>query len=740
VDEQMNRKVKLRSIILGGVCTLFFLCLIGRLYWVQIVEASELMEKAEKNWEENKILSPVRGTIYDRNGEILAQDATAYTVAVNPKLINEQGLADEVVEGLAPILNMTIPEKKQKLYSLVTARQSDGSFYLQREIRNEGWKISQDVAEQIRRLIEKKNWAGVYLLEDQKRYYPADELAAHVLGYTDKEGNAIMGLEMYYDEYLRGIPGEIHYERDLLGYELPNAKVQYKPAVDGKSLRLTIDENIQLILEQAIQKAYDQYAPKHISAVAVDPRTMELLGMAVLPNFNPNEYWRFSSFQDFFNVAVGAQYEPGSTFKIVTLAAAVEEGLFNPNETYRSGVIYVRGTPIKDHNNGQGWGEITYLEGLKRSSNVAFVKLGYERLGGEKLRDYILNFGFGAKTGIDLPGETAGIIDFKYDTEIATATFGQGKVAVTAIQQIAAVSAIANGGKLMRPYIVKEIIDPKTNQIVTSFSPQVIRQVVSEETARKVAEYLEQVVSDQSVGSGWRAYIEGYRIAGKTGTAQKVINGRYAEGKYVVSFIGFAPVENPQIAVIVIADEPELNGDYRLGGEVVGPVFKEIMGNSLRYLGVSNTAKESKQLPPSRTLTVPDVKHLSVSAAENKLLNAGLNVELLGHGANVVSQFPETGTETVQGQRIYLLTSQPENIEIPDLTGKSMRDALQVCSLLELECEVEGEGYVSGQTLTSRGGSRVLQLVFSPPQQFLQKPEEEDAEQPAEDGAAEPEP
>ena len=736
----MNRKVKLRSIILGGVCTLFFLCLIGRLYWVQIVEASELMEKAEKNWEENKILSPVRGTIYDRNGEILAQDAIAYTVAVNPKLINERGLADEVVEGLAPILNMTDPEKKQKLYSLVTAKQSDGSFYLQREIRNEGWKISHDVAEQIQKLIEEKNLAGVYLLEDEKRYYPANELAAHVLGYTDKEGNAVMGLELQYDEYLRGIPGEIHYARDLLGYELPNAKVQYKPAVDGKSLRLTIDENIQLILEQAIQKAYDQYTPKHISAVAVNPHTMEVLGMAVLPHFNPNEYWKFSSFQDFFNVAVGAQYEPGSTFKIVTLAAAVEEGLFNPNEKYQSGVIYVRGTPIKDHNNGQGWGEITYLEGLKRSSNVAFVKLGYERLGGEKLRDYILNFGFGAKTGIDLPGETAGVIDFKYDTEIATATFGQGKVAVTAIQQIAAVSAIANGGKLMRPYIVKEIIDTKTNQVITSFSPQVIRQVVSEETARKVGEYLEQVVSDQTVGSGWRAYIEGYRIAGKTGTAQKVIDGRYAEGKYVVSFIGFAPVENPQIAVIVIADEPELNGDYRLGGAVVGPVFKEIMGKSLRYLGVASHAKEIKQLPPSQTVTVPDVKNLSVSAAENKLLNAGLNMELLGHGANVVSQFPDAGTATVQGQRIYLLTSQPENIEVPDLTGKSKRDALQVCSLLALECEVEGEGYVSAQTLSSRGGSRVLQLVFSPPQQFAPESGEEDAEQPAEGAPAEPEP
>jgi len=417
------------------------------------------------------------------------------------------------------------------------------------------------------------NRMGVYMIEEQKRYYPSNELAAHVLGYMDKDGNPRSGVEYRYHELLKGTPGSIHYIKDLLGYELPDGEVGFEPAVDGKSIRLTIDQNIQSYIEQALLAAYEKYEPKSMSAIAVNPKTMEILGMANLPVFNPNRYWDFASQADFYNHAVLSLYEPGSTFKIVTLAAAEEEGLFHPDDTFQSGSISFPewgSKRIHDHNR-TGWGEITYLEGLKRSSNVAFVKLGYEKLGKEKLSEYIHAFGFGQPTGIDLPGEGVGDVDFRYPIEVANATFGQG-VTVTVLQQIAAVSAIANGGTLMKPYLLKEVIDPETGEVIERTEPQAVRRVVSEETARKVAEYLEQVVADREIGTGRDAYIEGYRVAGKTGTAQVVENGTYASDKWLVSFVGFAPVENPRIALIVIADEPKVD-DYRMAGRGLPPGF-----------------------------------------------------------------------------------------------------------------------------------------------------------------------
>lgn len=711
----MDKKIKLRSLFIGGLFTLFFVGLFFRLYTIQVVEASELMGKAMNVWQDSEELQPTRGSILDRSGNVLAQDGVAYTIAVNPSMIHNQGKAKEVTDKLAPILGMTSGEKYKELYAHVTAKNKEGKYLYHREIRIEGWKVDKEVRDQVVDSFggdEGKMMAqGVMAAETTKRYYRGNEMAAQLLGYVDKDGNPKSGIEYRYHQYMKGEAGSIQSMSDGSGYNLPNSEVEYTPVVDGYDIELTIDESIQMFMEQAMRSAYEQYKPKEMIALAVNPKTLEILGLVNMPNYDPNRYWEADT-ASMNNAAAMSVYEPGSTFKIVTLAAAVEEGLFDPNDTYLSGQIKVPGTTIHDHDR-RGWGEITYLQGLKRSSNVAFVKMGYEMLGKEKLVRYIKDFGFGEPTGVDLPGESTGDVSLRWDSDYAVATFGQG-VTVTALQQIAAVSAIANGGKLMKPYLLKSVIDPETGKIVEAFGPQVVRQVISEQTAKEVSGYLEQVVSDQEIGTGRKAFLEGYTIAGKTGTAQLVVDGKYAEDKWVASFIGFAPVEDPQIALIVIAAQPEIV-DYREAGNVVAPVFKEIMGKSLHYFGIASKGPEGGVVTiNSGEEQVPDVTDKTLVGAENEAIRHSIQLEILGGGQKVVEQFPEAGSVVGPGQKLYVLTEPAEQVELPDLTGKSKRDVIQLCSLLDVHCTFDGEGYVSSYTEESAEGARLLTAQLAP--------------------------
>jgi len=692
--------------------TLLFVVLVVRIYVVQVVHAEFWLAKAKETWSASETIPAVRGKIVDRDGNVLAMDVAGYTVAVSPQFLNELGLVDEVVNKLHELLG----KPKDELYDIATKRTAEGKFYRQREVRNEGWKIDKELAdriadyrEELRNRVGEKE-VGLYLLEEQKRFYPKNSLAAHLIGYINKAGEAMNGIELSLDELLRGKDGRIKYERDGNRVQLQNGHVEYDPVVHGKNVRLTIDSDIQYYIEKAIKETYDKYEPKSITAIAADPKTMKILGMASLPSYNPNVYWETEPGAD-FDYAIKGLYEPGSTFKIVTLAAAVEEGVFDPDETYMSGSIRVADQTIRDHRR-EGWGEITMLEGLKKSSNVAFVKLGYEKMDTSTLKRYIDAFGFGQPTGIPLKGELAGMVAPRYATEWATLTFGQGRVQVTPIQQIAAVAAIANGGVLMQPQLVEAIEDPSDGS-VQRVEPKAVRRVISEETARKVGEYLEQVVAD---GTGKNAYIEGYRIAGKTGTAQKVVNGGYEEGKYIVSFIGYAPVEDPKIVVYVVVDEP--NDPYAGGGSVAAPVFKEIMLQSLRHLGIgpSNAVKAlNTGARKERVVTVPEVTELTVSQAREELRARSLNLEVVGQGATVLQQIPKAGASVSPSQRIYLITEERSKLQVPDLTGLPLRDALEICSLLELRCFVEGEGFVASQSLSEEAGGRVLRLVLEPP-------------------------
>jgi|HigsolmetaGSP12D_1036236.scaffolds.fasta_scaffold00784_4 penicillin-binding protein 2B len=727
---RMIRKIKARTLIVGGVFTLLFFALLGRVFWVQVVNAAFWADQARKTWMTTKPIPQERGSILDRNGIVLAGDAVAYTVAVSPKIIHqldaenpEWKIEDQIVSKLHAVLN----KQESELRQIVDAKMNDGSYYPQREVRPEGWKVDKDVYDRLVRFKEElqkltgKQDVGLYFLEEKKRYYPNGSLAAQVIGYEDKEGVGIMGLEKQYASVMEGSPGSIRYEKDGIRTQLPNGEVELKPAVDGKNVTLTIDRDIQFYIEQALREAYDRYHPVSATAIAADPNTMEILGMASLPDFDPNRYWLASgNMSAFKNNAIQSRYEPGSTFKIVTLAAAVQEGLFNPNEKYKSGSIRVADRTIHDIKRN-GWGEITFLEGLKRSSNVAFVKLGYEKLGAEKLRKYINAFGFNEKTGIDLPGEISGLIAFhdEYPTEVATAAFGQGNP-VTPIEQVAAVAAVANGGKLMQPHVVKAITDPATGKTET-VQPKMIRQVISPETSRKVSEYLEQVVSDQEIGTGRNAYIPGYRIAGKTGTAQTVVDGKYSPDKYVVSFIGYAPVDKPKIVLLVMMDRPDV--PEAGGGALAAPIFKQIMEQSLQHLGIQpDLPKETEPADETDgkdavgpvTAQVPDAVGQEVAQAKKTVENSGFDVEIVGKGSKVLQQLPKAGSILPQSQRVYLLTDAQVGT-VPSLTGLSLRDALEMCSLLGASCSVEGEGYVAAQTASRSGGQLQIHLTLAPP-------------------------
>ncbi|WP_340025151.1 penicillin-binding transpeptidase domain-containing protein [Paenibacillus sp. FSL K6-1096] len=720
----MVKRIKLRTLFIGGCITLFFLVLVGRVFWIQVLNAEKWQETAAEQWAHTSTIKAVRGVIADRNGNVLASDVPAYTVVVNPEVIAEKKIGDEVIQGLHELLGKPVDELKK----LVEAKDKEGKYLTNREIRNEGWKVDEEMKDKVTAFVEKLKKehntleTGVGLVREQKRYYPKGSLAAHILGYTDRDGTARMGLEKLMDTQLAGVDGKLYYQSDGKGVKLPDSKDTFQPVVNGSNFKLTIDSTIQYYIEEAMKKAYAEYRPKSISVIAADPKTMEILGLANMPTFNPNEYFDLN--QDaagFFNHAIMTRFEPGSTFKIVPLAGAVQEKLFDPNASVHSGSIRIKGysKPIYDMNRA-GYGTISFLDGVKRSSNVAFVKFGYEMLGKDRLLKYINDFGFSEKTGIDLPGEITGLVnpDPNRPIENATLAYGHGKLLVTPIQQLTAMAAIANGGKLMVPHVVKEITDPNTGK-TTVTQPEVVRQVLSEASARETGSYLEQVVADQQIGTGRHAFIEGYRVAGKTGTAIKPDGkGGYDRDKVRSSFLGYAPANDPKIVVFVTIDEP---ADAAGGGAAAGPVFKEIVSQALPYMGVPKAGDvanpDSKKTPKAQAVVqrkAPDLTGKTVKAARQQLINQGFDFEAVGQGANVVSQYPEKDTTLTAGQRIYLISEQGDNLTLPDLRGQSLRDALEILNLLKVGITIDGEGYVTEQTESKNNGKTQVALKLSP--------------------------
>lgn len=634
-----NVTVRKRLSLVLFIGFLLFLIIDVRLGYVQFFVGNKLTALAKDSWSRDIPFEPERGKILDRNDVVLATNQSAPTVLVVPRQIENPA---EAAEKLAAVLNMS----KEKAYKKITENES--KVY----INPEGRKISHEKANEVRALGIK----GVYIAEDSKRHYPFGSYLSHVLGFAGIDNQGLTGLEKNYDEELKGEKGSVQFYSDAKGRRMPDIADDYTAPEDGNDLRLTIDSRIQTIVESKLDIAEAQYNPDGIIAIAMNPNNGEILAMSSRPDFDPANFRNVP--QEIYNrnLPVWSTYEPGSTFKIITLAASLEEGKVNlDNDHFNDpGFAKVGGATLKCWKRG-GHGQQTFLEVVQNSCNPGFVELG-QRLGKDTLFQYVRDFGFGQKTGIDLQGEGTGIL-FKPENvgpvELATTSFGQG-VAVTPIQQVTAVAAAVNGGTLYKPYVAKEWIDPVTGKVVKSNKPEAKRNVISEETSKQVRYALESVVAK---GSGGGAYVDGYRVGGKTGTAQKSKKGGgYLQNNHIVSFIGFAPADDPQIVVYIAVDNPK--GTVQFGGVVAAPIVGDIMRESLPILGIekrdNQIEKEIRLWTDKKYLEVPNLIGLTKKELQQQLMNIKLDIS--GEGNVVVDQAPNAGERVQEGTtlRIHL--------------------------------------------------------------------------------------
>lgn len=626
---------RLFSILIIAIIAFIGLCV--RLSYVQLIEGAELSQKAEDSWRRNIPYVAKRGEIWDRNGTRLAYNISTPTVWAIPVQVREK---EKTAEILAPLLNMTKDE--------VLAEVSKSKMIV--KLRPGGQKMSSEQASEIRAL----SLPGIVIAEDNKRYYPYDELAAHILGFTGIDNQGLTGLELTYNDLLTGTQGMVSFLSDAAGRQMPNSSDTYVEPKEGLTLQLTIDQQIQTVMERELDQAMTGLNANAVWGIAMNPNTGEILAMASRPGYSPSNYQEVDPSVYNRNLPIWMTYEPGSTFKIITLAAALEEKKVDliHDSFYDSGSVEIGGARLRCWKRG-GHGSQSFMEVVQNSCNPGFVELG-NRLGKDKLFEYIRNFGFGTKTGIDIDGEENGIL-FKLSrvgpVELATTAFGQG-VSVTPIQQITAVSAAINGGILYKPYVAKSWINRETGEIVQSNEPTAVRQVISEETSKKVREALESVVAK---GTGRNAFIDGYRVGGKTGTAQKVINGRYSPNEHIVSFIGFAPADDPQIVIYVAVDNPE---GIQFGGTVAAPIVRNIMDDALQILEVPKRDDQIARLyryGETPLVTVPNLIGKSVSDIYEDL-NMNFNLTSAGTGKTVIKQAPAAGERVDRGStiRIYL--------------------------------------------------------------------------------------
>lgn len=613
--------VQKRIKIVGVLMFFIFLVIIIRIFYIEVFSQSRLDELANSLWSRNLPILADRGKITDRNGVVLADNITTTSLVVVPVQIKNK---EEVAKNLASILNTDY----LNIYSHLTKHTS-----IER-IHPEGRRLSYDVAEKIRVL----NYDGVYLLKESKRYYPYKEMLSHVIGYVGIDNQGLSGIELLYDKYLKGTDGGIKYYSDGKGLRLNMSEVYDKP-VSGNNIALTIDVRVQETIERELDNVVTKYNPENALIMVMNPNTGEIIAMSSRPNFDPNNYQSYDIEAINRNLPIWMSYEPGSTFKIITLASAINEGKVNlfTDTYYDGGSISVENAKIKCWKAG-GHGAETFLNVVENSCNPGFVVLG-QRLGTELLYDYLNKFGFGEKTGIDLNGEAKGImfsLDKMGPVETATTSFGQG-ISVTPIQQIRGVSAAVNGGNLYTPYIVRSISESETNEMIVLNKPKLVRQVISEETSNLVRYALESVVAN---GTGKNAYIENYRVGGKTGTAQKVSNGRYMVGNYILSFIGIFPADKPDYVVYVAVNNPK--GVTQYGGTVAAPIAKNVLLSLIDIMGYEATPSDKTReytWLDEKYKYVPSVVGMDLDSAKKML--KGFKIEYAGTGTKVGYQEPE---------------------------------------------------------------------------------------------------
>lgn len=630
-----------RLLALVTLIALIFFMLVGRLSYIQLFEGKNLQGRALSQWTRDLPLEAERGAIYDKDGTALAVNYTDYNVYVRASNVEEPG-------KVANLLSETLSLDYGDMYTKATNKGVSETL------------IKMSVKEDVALKIIEANLKGIYLSINNSRYYPYNDLLCQVLGYTTVDGVGQSGLESYYDKFLQGVDGVSLVQSDISGVELDNSEQTYIPSITGMSLTLTVDYQIQMFAEEALKNLMTEQKAKGASIIVMDPNSGDILAMCTSPSFDLNSpprsdvsllnaYSRLSSVVD--------MYEPGSTFKVLTLASALDSGVTSLKDTfYDPGYRIVDGQKIKCWKT-TGHGNETLSQGVNNSCNSVFMDLAL-RMGTEKFYSYLKKFGIGSKTGIDFSGESAGMMINEADVknvDLARIGFGQS-IALTPLQLITAQCAAINGGTLYEPHLVSKITTAD-GTLVKSVNPTVTRtNVVSKSTSATVRELLENVVK---TGSGKNCYVSGYRIGGKTGTAQKYENGVIVHGKYVSSFMGFAPADNPQYVILAVVDEPGTGVYY--GSIVAAPYVKTIFQKIFALKNIEPTEAVSGDVLAIKNIDVPDLTGKSLSEACATLVSLGLQYEVAGDGGTVLSQTPAPETKLAKNDIVLLRTAESDD-------------------------------------------------------------------------------
>ncbi|MBQ7785307.1 MAG: PASTA domain-containing protein [Clostridia bacterium] len=667
---------------------LLFLCIAFRLINLQIIRSEELTRRGTRQWTRSGIVAARRGAIVDRNDKLLAQSITSFIVSARTREVKDK-------EGMAQILERELGVPAQTTLKRLSDTNA-ASVTLARQ-------VSRDDADRLRAIrADGKNpdsikLTGITFDEDVSRWYPMGSAAAQVLGLCNVDGVGQSGLELKYNDVLAGQPGKIVAQVDARARTLPDGVTLYVPAVEGNTLRLTLDREVQSAVERAVRECAQVNEARHVQALVMDVNTGALLAAAMYPTYDPSDPPRddVARLNELMRITVLSDvYEPGSTFKMLTAAAAIDCGATNPQEGFFcSGRITVSGSTVRCW--GAPHGAQSMREALENSCNPVFTQLAL-RLGSERLYRYLRAFGLGKKTGIDLYGEASGILigeNRVKDVDLARIGFGQS-VAVTPIQMITAACAVVNGGRLMKPRLVEAVIDEE-GKIIRQISPQVVSNPISPETSAVMRELLGGVVDH---GGGKNARIEGWSVGGKTGTAQIYKNGRIEASLHIGSFVGFAPVEDPQVAVLVIVDEAQVKPDY--GGTTAAPFAAQIFSEILPLLGVKKTEKNAEQ----KAVQMPDVTGMNVRDAKVILRELGIDSVADGVQDTVTGQLPPSGTQVAEGfcAMLYVTGQTAPAVKdyekIPDVIGLAMRECAQELRRFGFQMQTKGEGLAVKQS------------------------------------------
>lgn len=632
INANLKKKIKYYSFFVYFI----LIAILGKLIYLQVINYNNININANELWDRSFPLQASRGIIYDKNYNEIATNIASMSVYVIPSQVEDKS---ELSNKLASILNTS----KDKIYNKINKKTSIVKIF------PEGKNIDSQKA----KLISSLNEKGVYLVYDNDRYYPYNELLAHSIGFAGIDNQGLAGLESKYDEILKGKNGSLNYKLDAKGQLLNGLVSEIVSPINGFNIVLTIDLKIQQIIERELKNAFEKYSPESIYAIAMNPNNGEILAICSYPSFDLNNYSSYDQQIYNRNLPVWKSYEPGSTFKVFSFAAAIQENKIDMfNDTYYDkGYEIVDGFKIKSWKKG-GHGLQTFIEVLQNSSNPGFVEIS-RRLGNDLLYDYVKDFGFSKKTNVDLIGEASGIFFNKENynnLENATTSFGQG-ISVTQIQMIRAFCSVINGGILYKPKITKSILLPNSLDVIYEI-PTIIDNdnIISKKTSEMMRYSLESVVAK---GSGRKAYIEGYRVGGKTGTAQIAENGVYLQGQYILSFIGAMPMNEPEIAVYVCLEKPHSLIQY--GGTIVGPIVNNILKDIGVYLDI-----EKQESDLEFEYTWMDIKSYKVDDYLNKnvkdIKSKNLKFVIVGDGNIVVSQLPKAGEYIKEGSEVVLFT------------------------------------------------------------------------------------